>query len=90
MRLNIFSSAYPSKVLLDGASSSVANKGEGLTQPQGELGRLTQLQPRAQPRVRDQAGNLRPAWPRPLPARKPLNKMFPAGNWEQVHSLLQI
>ena len=65
-RLNIFSSPSPSKVLLDGASSSAAKWGESLScraagaRPQGEPGRLTQLQPPSRPWVwdqdRDQAG----------------------------------
>lgn len=39
-RLSIFSSSSPSEVLPEGASSSAANEGEGLSQPQVEPDRL--------------------------------------------------
>lgn len=60
---SVFNSAPPSKVLLDGASPSAAKGGWRFVlpccgaQPQGEPGRLTQLQPPARPWVRDQDGD---------------------------------
>lgn len=75
-RLNIFSSTSPSEVLSDSASSSAAKEGEGLSQPPGEPGRLTQLSPSAEPPLGAEPGSGRKISGQPCPSCSQLGNLW--------------